>query len=1105
MKKRLLAIALCLVMALSLLPFQAMADYDDPVVALDAEHFPDDEFRNLVQGNYDRNWDGVLSEGEINDAVELIANDRYFNSVAGIEYLTALQTISLNSSLDCDMDLSANTALKSLSCSNAMGMRELSLPSGLESLTCSATGLLRLDLSALPSLTYLDCKECEGLRELDLPGSLEYLDCYLCPVGSLPSMPNLTHLDCRNCDIMGMGFLSESPNLEFLDCSDNELDSLDLSDLPRLTHLEVSACGLTELDLSEHTALTYLNCGYNPLGFLPLEGLDRLETLSCNSCGLDSVDLSSLSNLKRLEIADNRLGTLDVSQNGSLQTLSAAGNGLWYVQFGPNGPARPLSELSLQWNYLPTLDLRGTDFATLVEQVEPLTLDGGCLMRQAGGYTLITDPATTLIVNDEPVITTQPSQEIWVSDGNAFSIYVGAVGGDDLEYQWQYADSPTAWFDIGENYVGWDDSLVSNGNATPILNLRAHKSMDGTNYRCRLTGAGATVYSSATLLHVLYPPHITTQPADHTFFKTGQTVVLTVEAEGDQLTYQWLYQPLEEEELWFPCTGPGYNTPSLTLTGSEDIDGYMYRCKVSNPVCMEESECAVVELMDPPLITLQPQDVTTAPGTEVTFSIAAYGKVDSYQWEFRTDASGSWANATMSGADTHAITVEATEEQNGYQFRCTVTNQAGTEVSDPATLTVTKKPVITEQPVSTLAFLGDTVEFTVTAIGDGLSYQWQSRINSSGAWGDSDLTGNKTDTLTVPVTAIRNGAQFRCVVTNSFGSTQSDAATLSLTNVPTNSWKQINGKWYYFDGNGVAVTGWKQISGKWYYFNASAEMVTGWQKISNKWYYFSSSGAMVTGWQTISGKKYYFETGGAMVTGLKKIDGKWYYFESGGALYATEGWREIGGKKYYFDSTGAAATGWKQIGGKWYYFNTSAQMVTGWQTVSGKKYYFGTSGVMTTGWKQIDGKWYYFASSGALSTGWLTISGKKYYFDADGVMVTGVQQIDGKWYYFESSGAMYATAGWFESSGAMYATAGWKQISGKWYYFDSAGVAKVGWLKDSGKWYYFNASAQMVTGWQKISNKWYWFESSGVMFANGDKTINGKTYHFDANGVCTNP
>jgi glucan-binding YG repeat protein len=45
----------------------------------------------------------------------------------------------------------------------------------------------------------------------------------------------------------------------------------------------------------------------------------------------------------------------------------------------------------------------------------------------------------------------------------------------------------------------------------------------------------------------------------------------------------------------------------------------------------------------------------------------------------------------------------------------------------------------------------------------------------------------------------------------------------------------------------------------------------------------------------------------------------------------------------------------------------------------------------------------------------------------------------------------------------------------------------------------------MVTGWQKIDGKWYWFSSGGVMFANGDKTLNGKTYHFDQNGVCTNP
>ena len=35
---------------------------------------------------------------------------------------------------------------------------------------------------------------------------------------------------------------------------------------------------------------------------------------------------------------------------------------------------------------------------------------------------------------------------------------------------------------------------------------------------------------------------------------------------------------------------------------------------------------------------------------------------------------------------------------------------------------------------------------------------------------------------------------------------------------PKNTWRQISGKWYWFDARGYMVTGWKSIGGKWYYF-----------------------------------------------------------------------------------------------------------------------------------------------------------------------------------------------------------------------------------------------------------------------------------------------
>ncbi|MEP6994637.1 MAG: PQQ-dependent sugar dehydrogenase [Acidobacteriota bacterium] len=84
-------------------------------------------------------------------------------------------------------------------------------------------------------------------------------------------------------------------------------------------------------------------------------------------------------------------------------------------------------------------------------------------------------------------------------------------------------------------------------------------------------------------------------------------------------------------------------------------------------------------------------------------------------------------------------------------------------------------PAITQDPISQLISAGHPVTFTVTASGaPTLSYQWQKN--------SVDIAGATSSSYTISSVVLGDsGSQFRCKVTNSFGTATSAQATLTVT------------------------------------------------------------------------------------------------------------------------------------------------------------------------------------------------------------------------------------------------------------------------------------------------------------------------------------
>ena len=242
-------------------------------VTIDNTNFPDANFRTIVE-HYDTNKDSSLSDTEIAAVEEIDCYDKGISNLKGIEYFTALRSLSCGRNQLTALDVSKNTALTYLHCSyNQLTSLDVSKNTALTKLYCYNNQLTSLDVSKNTALTYLDCW------------------------GN-----SLTKLD-----------VSKNTALTYLDCWGNSLTKLDVSKNTALTYLDCGYNQLTALDVSKNTALTYLSCSYNQLTTLDVSKNTALTDLLCHNNQLTTLDVSKNTALTRLRCHNNQLTSLDVS------------------------------------------------------------------------------------------------------------------------------------------------------------------------------------------------------------------------------------------------------------------------------------------------------------------------------------------------------------------------------------------------------------------------------------------------------------------------------------------------------------------------------------------------------------------------------------------------------------------------------------------------------------------------------------------------------------------------------------------------------------------------------------------------------------------------
>ncbi|MBR4948280.1 MAG: leucine-rich repeat domain-containing protein [Clostridiales bacterium] len=271
---------------------------------------------------------------------------------------------------------------------------------------------------------------------------------------------------------------------------------------------------------------------------------------------------------------------------------------------------------------------------------------------------------------------------------------------------------------------------------------------------------------------------ITKEPEDYTGY-LGSTATFTVEAEGEDLQYQW---QVFKNNTWANCSvKDGAKTDTLSLEAKESRNGSNYHCVITdkngNTVTSNKATLNVVTLLK---IETQPEDFTAAAGEMATFTVAAQGSGLKYQWQ--TFKNGSWTNCSINdGARTDTLSLEAKESRNGSKYQCVITDKNGeTVTTNEVKLTVATPLIIETQPEDVSGAAGEMATFTVVAEGSGLKYQWQTLKN--GAWTNCSVNdGAKTDTLSLEIKSSRDGSIYHCVITDKNGaSVTTEDVTLSM-------------------------------------------------------------------------------------------------------------------------------------------------------------------------------------------------------------------------------------------------------------------------------------------------------------------------------------
>ncbi len=220
---------------------------------------------------------------------------------------------------------------------------------------------------------------------------------------------------------------------------------------------------------------------------------------------------------------------------------------------------------------------------------------------------------------------------------------------------------------------------------------------------------------------------------------------------------------------------PTQTNQNLIINNVDATHAGSYTCVVSNSCGNTTSNACNVTILFNPVITLLSSPVSTCLGENITIHVSTTGSQPlSFQW---------YHGATplvnnpphITGATDSILTITGmTYSDTGY-YHCIISNTCAMAITDSVLVNINIAPVITQQPDSLSICNNQNAQFTVSASGDSLYYQWQ----KTGV----DIVGATNDTLSFTPATYLDTANYQCIVYNTCGTEISLIANLNM-NIP---------------------------------------------------------------------------------------------------------------------------------------------------------------------------------------------------------------------------------------------------------------------------------------------------------------------------------